>query len=67
MKKVSRIDASTGTTISVQTSLCFSCTNSLGTEEQKQKYLRPLIDGSMVGCFGLTEAIKAYRAKQAIN
>ena len=26
-----------------------------GTEEQKQKFLRPLVDGSKIGCFGLTE------------
>ena len=26
-----------------------------GSEEQKQTFLRPLVDGSKVGCFGLTE------------
>ena len=55
MEEVSKIDGSTGITISVHTSLCCSCINSYGTEEQKQKYLRPLIDGSKTGCFGLTE------------
>mgnify|MGYP001508418413 FL=1 len=55
MEEVSKIDASTGITISVHTSLCCSCINNYGTEEQKQKYLRPLIDGSRIGCFGLTE------------
>ena len=55
MEEVSKVDASTGITISVHTSLCCSCINNFGTEEQKQKYLRPLIDGSKVGCFGLTE------------
>lgn len=55
MEEVSRVDASTGITISVHTSLCCSCINSFGTEEQKQKYLRPLVDGSKVGSFGLTE------------
>lgn len=50
------MDAGTGITISVHTSLCCSCINNYGTEEQKQKYLRPLVDGSKVGCFGLTEA-----------
>ena len=55
MEEVSKIDASTGITISVHTSLCCSCINNFGTEEQKQKYLRPLVDGSKVGCFGLTE------------
>ena len=55
MEEVSKVDASTGITISVHTSLCCSCINEFGTEEQKQKYLRPLIDGSKIGCFGLTE------------
>lgn len=55
MEEVSKIDASTGITISVHTSLCCSCINEFGTEEQKQKYLRPLIDGSKIGCYGLTE------------
>lgn len=37
------------------TSLCCSCINNYGTEEQKQKFLRPLVDGSQIGSFGLTE------------
>jgi len=55
MEEISKFDASTGITISVHTSLCCSCINNFGTEEQKQKYLRPLVDGSKTGCFGLTE------------
>jgi len=55
MEEVSKIDASTGITISVHTSLACSCLNNFGTEEQKQKFLRPLVDGSKIGCFGLTE------------
>ncbi len=55
MEEVSKVDASSGVTISVHTSLCCSCINSFGTEEQKQKFLRPLVDGRKVGCFGLTE------------
>ena len=55
MEEVSKVDASTGITLSVHTSLCCSCINEFGTEEQKQTFLRPLIDGSKVGCYGLTE------------
>ena len=55
MEEVSKVDASTGITISVHTSLCCSCINNFGTEDQKQRFLRPLIDGSKVGCYGLTE------------
>ncbi|MCI1930286.1 MAG: acyl-CoA dehydrogenase family protein [Clostridia bacterium] len=55
MEELSKVDASTGITLSVHTSLCCSCINEYGTEEQKQKYLRPLVDGSKIGCFALTE------------
>lgn len=55
MEEVSKADASTGITISVHTSLCCSCIADFGTEEQKQQWLRPLVDGSKVGCYGLTE------------
>jgi len=55
MEEISKVDASIGITISVHTSLCCSCIHDFGKEEQKQKWLRPLVDGSKVGCFGLTE------------
>ncbi len=55
MEECSKMDGSTGITISVHTSLACSCVDNFGTEEQKQKYLRPMIDGSKTGCFGLTE------------
>lgn len=55
MEEISKIDASTGITISVHTSLACSCIDGFGTEEQKQKFLRPLVDGTKVGCYGLTE------------
>ena len=55
MEEVSKVDGSTGITISVHTSLYCSCLDYFGTEEQKEKFLRPCIDGSATGCFGLTE------------
>lgn len=55
MEEISKIDASSGITISVHTSLCCSCINDFGTEVQKEKYLRPLVDGRSIGCFSLTE------------
>ena len=55
MEEMSKVDASTGITLSVHTSLCASSINEFGTEEQKQEWLRPLADGSKIGCFGLTE------------
>lgn len=55
MEELSAADASTGIMISVHTSLACTSINNYATEEQKQKWLRPLVDGSKVGCFGLTE------------
>ena len=55
MEEVSKVDASTGITLSVHTSLCCACINDYGTPDQKEKFLRPLIDGSKIGCFSLTE------------
>ncbi len=55
MEEVSKKDGSTGITISVHTSLYCSCLDYFGTDEQKDKFLRPCIDGSATGCFGLTE------------
>jgi butyryl-CoA dehydrogenase len=55
MEEISKIDGSSGITVSVHTSLACSCVDSFGTEEQKQKFLRPMVDGSKTGCFGLTE------------
>ena len=51
MEEISKVDASTAITISVHTSLCCSCIYDYGTEEQKQKHLRPLINGSRIGVF----------------
>jgi len=55
MEEVAKVDGSTALTISVHTSLCCWCIESFGTDEHKEKYLRPLVDGRKVGCFSLTE------------
>ena len=55
MEEVSKVDASTGITISVHTSLCCSCINNYGTEEQKQKYVVPWVKGEKRSAFTLTE------------
>ncbi len=48
--------ATTGVIISAHTSLCSSPIYQFGTEEQKQKYLTKLNDGTYLGAFGLTES-----------
>jgi butyryl-CoA dehydrogenase len=55
MEEISRVCASTGIIASVHTSLCCGALYQSGTEEQKEKYLRPLLDGRYLGAFGLTE------------
>lgn len=55
MEEISRRCASTGTFITAGASLAALPLLHFGTEEQKQKYLKPLATGEMIGCFGLTE------------
>lgn len=55
MEEISRRCASTGTYITAGASLVALPLLNYGTEEQKQKYLKPLATGEYVGAFGLTE------------
>jgi len=55
VEELSRVCASTGVTLSAHLSLGANPIYMFGTEEQKQKYLVPLADGSKLGAFGLTE------------
>lgn len=55
VEELSRVCASTGVTLSAHTSLCSWPIYKFGTEEQKQKYLRPLAEGKKIGAYGLTE------------
>ncbi|MCO4782464.1 MAG: acyl-CoA dehydrogenase family protein [Candidatus Cloacimonetes bacterium] len=56
MEEISRHCASTGVILSVNNSLVCDPLLKYGTEEQKQKYLKPLAMGEKIGCYGLTEA-----------
>ena len=55
VEEISRVCGSTGIGLSVHTSLCSWPIFKYGTEEQKQKFLRPLAEGTKLGAFGLTE------------
>ena len=55
VEEISRACGSTGIGLSVHVSLCAWPIFKYGTEEQKQKFLRPLADGTKLGAFGLTE------------
>ncbi|MDR3593113.1 MAG: acyl-CoA dehydrogenase, partial [Negativicutes bacterium] len=55
VEEIARVCGSTGIGLSVHVSLCSWPIFKYGTEEQKQKYLRPLAEGTKLGAFGLTE------------
>lgn len=55
VEELSRVCASIGVTLSAHTSLAGWPVFKYGTEEQKQKYLRPMAEGSKIGAYGLTE------------
>ncbi len=55
VEELSRVCASTGVTLSAHLSLGANPIYLFGTEEQKQKYLVPLAEGSKLGAFALTE------------
>ena len=55
MEELSKIDASTSVVVSVNNSLvCFGL-EKYGTEFQKEKYLKPLAAGEIIGAFCLSE------------
>lgn len=55
VEELSKACATTGVIVSAHTSLCASPIYQFGTKEQKEKYLRPLLSGELLGAFGLTE------------
>jgi len=55
LEEISKADASHGVIMSVCNSLyCYGILH-YGTEEQKQKYLRPVASGEVIGAYALTE------------
>lgn len=55
VEEMSKADDGIGITLSAHTSLCTWPIYAYGTPEQKEKYLMPLVEGSKLGAFGLTE------------
>ncbi|HLO89830.1 MAG: acyl-CoA dehydrogenase [Chloroflexota bacterium] len=55
MEELSKVDASVSVIMSVNNSLVCYGIEKFGTEEQKQKYLRPLARGEKIGAFLLSE------------
>ena len=55
LEEISKADAAHGAVMSVNTSLfCYGILR-YGTEEQKQKYVRPVASGQLIGAYALTE------------
>lgn len=55
MEEISRKCCSTGTYVTAASTLVSLPILKFGTEEQKQKYLKPLAEGKYIGAFALTE------------
>ena len=55
MEEISKVDASTSVCMSVNNSLVCWGLEKYGTEEQKEKYLKPLASGQKIGAFCLSE------------
>jgi alkylation response protein AidB-like acyl-CoA dehydrogenase len=55
MEEISKVDASTSVVMSVNNSLVCWGLEEYGTEDQKEKYLKPLASGEIIGAFCLSE------------
>lgn len=55
MEEISKVDSSVGVIVSVNNSLVCWGIEAYGTEEQKEKYLKPLARGDVIGAFALSE------------
>ena len=55
MEEISKIDASTSVVMSVNNSLVCWGLETYGTDQQKEKYLKPLASGEIIGAFCLSE------------
>ncbi|HMM21946.1 MAG TPA: acyl-CoA dehydrogenase [Selenomonadales bacterium] len=55
VEEISKVDDGVGITLSATVSLCAWPIYAYGTESQKEKYLRPILEGRHLGAFGLTE------------
>ena len=56
MEEISRASASVGLSYGAHSNLCVNQLNRFGTDEQKKRYLSPLITGEHVGALAMSEA-----------
>ena len=62
LEEICKADAAHGTIMSVNNSLFCYAILRFGTEEQKQKYLKPVASGQAVGAYSLTEPMSGSDA-----
>lgn len=62
MEEISKVDASHGVIMSVNNSLVCHGLYKMGTEAQKQKYLKPIAAGQKIGAYSLTEPMSGSDA-----
>jgi alkylation response protein AidB-like acyl-CoA dehydrogenase len=62
LEEISKVDAAHGTIMSVNNSLFCHGVLKFGTEEQKQKYVRPIAEGREIGAYSLTEPMSGSDA-----
>ncbi len=55
VEELSKACGTTGVILSAHVSLCASLIYQFGNQDQKEKYLTPLVKGERIGAFGLTE------------
>ncbi|MCR5527497.1 MAG: acyl-CoA dehydrogenase [Lachnospiraceae bacterium] len=55
VEELAKVCGTTAVVVSAHTSLCCDPIMTYGTPEQKEKYLKPLAEGKLLGAFGLTE------------
>ncbi len=62
VEEISKVDASHGVIMSVNNSLYCHGILKFGTEEQKQKFLKPVASGEAIGAYSLTEPLSGSDA-----
>jgi alkylation response protein AidB-like acyl-CoA dehydrogenase len=62
LEEICKVDAAHGTIMSVNNSLFCNGIMKFGTEEQKQKFVRPVASGKKVGAYSLTEPMSGSDA-----
>ena len=55
VEEIAKVCGTTAVILSAHTSLAADAINNYGTEDQKEKFLRPLAEGKKLGSFALTE------------